>query len=217
MDHLQTQLTAAFLVSLLHGLIPSHWLPLIAYAKSQKLNSSWLLREAGIIAIIHALGTILIGYLVYHTAHLSHLGTLAINDLEDAIDELRFILPFEKFSALILFLLGLVFLYRHYNHKHFHLDHKKFGKRMLTGIIVAMFLSPCMEIVGFYFTLAPYGLDAFWKLSFMYLFTTMVSISAGVMIFNKGMEKINIHKWEHNAGIFSSVLMMVSAVLMWFF
>jgi hypothetical protein len=74
-----------------------------------------------------------------------------------------------------------------------------------------------MEIVGFYFALAPYGFDAFMELSAMYLLTTVVSISLGVMIFNKGMEKLNIHRWEHNAGIFSSVLMMVSATLMWFF
>jgi hypothetical protein len=216
MDNFQAQLTAAFLVSLLHGLIPSHWLPLIAFAKNQKHNSIWLLRMAGLIATIHALGTILIGYLVYHTAHLSHIGSLSIEDSQ-SLDDLRFILPFEKFSALILFILGLVFLYRHYNHKHFHLDHKRFGKRILFGIIIAMFLSPCMEIVGFYFTLAPYGFDAFMELSAMYLLTTVVSISLGVMIFNKGMEKLNIHRWEHNAGIFSSVLMMVSATLMWFF
>jgi hypothetical protein len=74
-----------------------------------------------------------------------------------------------------------------------------------------------MEIIGFYFTLAPMGLEAFFQLSFIYLITTQISITAGVLLFNKGMSKINSHKWEHNAGIFSSVLMMISAVLMWFF
>jgi nickel/cobalt transporter (NicO) family protein len=224
MDNLQAQLTAAFLISLLHGLIPSHWLPLVAHAKNQKWDWVKLLRQTVVIATIHTLGTIVIGYFVYHTAHLSHIGSLTLthptnsdNVALDTLDELRLNLPFEKFSAMIMFILGLIFLYRHYTHKHFHLDHKKFGRNMTVGIALAMFLSPCMEIIGFYFTLAPLGWDAFFKLSIIYLITTQISITAGVMLFNKGLSKINAHKWEHNAGIFSSVLLMISAVFMWFF
>lgn len=223
MDNLQAQLTAAFLISLLHGLIPSHWLPLVAHAKTQKWYWSRLIRESLVISTIHTLGTVLIGYLVYHTAHLSHIGSLALSDVnsEDAalvaLDELRLNLPFEKFSALIMFVLGLVFLYRHYTHKHFHLDHKKFGKNITVGIALAMFLSPCMEIIGYYFTLAPLGLDAFFQLSFIYIITTQISITAGVLLFNKGLSKINSHKWEHNAGIFSSILLILSAAMMWLF
>lgn len=224
MDNLQAQLTAAFLISLLHGLIPSHWLPLVAHAKTQKWDWSTLLRQTIGISTIHTLGTVMIGYLVYHTAHLSHIGAISLSEninsddaALDALDQLRLNLPFEKFSAVIMFVLGLIFLYRHYTHKHFHLDHKKFGKNMTIGIALAMFLSPCMEIIGYYFTLAPLGLDAFFKLSFIYIITTQISITAGVMLFNKGLSKINSHKWEHNAGIFSSLLIIVSALMMWFF
>jgi hypothetical protein len=221
MDNLQAQLFTAFLISLLHGLIPSHWLPLVAHAKNQKWHWIQLMRTSILISTFHTLGTIIIGYFVYHTAHLSYLGaeTLSSSDeaLTNTLNDLKLNLPFEKFSAVIMFLLGLIFLYRHYRHKHFHLDHKQFGKNILIGITLAMFLSPCMEIIGFYFTLAPMGLEAFFQLSFIYLITTQISITAGVLLFNKGMNKINSHKWEHNAGIFSSVLMMISAVLMWFF
>ncbi len=221
MENLQAQLFAAFLISLMHGLIPSHWLPLIAYAKNQKWDWSRLMRETIFISTIHTLGTIIIGYFVYHTAHLSYIGAESLSSsneaLSDTLDELKLNLPFEKFSAVIMFLLGLIFLYRHYRHKHFHLDHKQFGKNMRIGIAFAMFLSPCMEIIGFYFTLAPLGLDAFFDLSFIYIITTQVSITAGVLLFNKGLSKINSHKWEHNAGIFSSVLLIISAVFMWFF
>jgi hypothetical protein len=223
MEQLQAQLTSAFLVSLLHGLIPSHWLPLVAYSNHQKWSRMQLLRSALLMSSLHALGTIIIGYLVYHTAHLSYIGSNKI-DSETWMSEFKYNLPFEKLSAVILFLLGLVFLYRHYTHKHFHLDPnflgKKLGKKFSMypiTIALAMFLSPCMEITGFYFSLAPLGFDAFLQLSSMYLITTVISITLGVWIFRRGLDKLNVHQWEHNSGIISSIMLLVSAVFMWFF
>jgi len=115
MNILESQLTAAFVISLLHGLIPSHWLPLVALSKQQSWTSAQIIRYSLWAASAHVLGTIIIGLVIFYTAHLSFIGSmsltnaLAVND----VNHIPLDLPFEKLSAIILFILGLVFLYRH--------------------------------------------------------------------------------------------------------
>jgi uncharacterized membrane protein len=216
MNLLESQLTAAFIISLLHGLIPSHWLPLVALSKQQKWTNGQLLRYALWASSAHVLGTIIIGLIIFYTAHLSFIGSLAESSAVSELTYLPFDLPFEKLAAVILLLLGLVFLYRHYTHKHFHWKPEKNAKWIFGSILLAMFLSPCMEIAGYFFAIAPLGWTAFIWLSLVYTLTTIVSIVAGVWIFNKGMKTFNSHKLEHNAGILTSLLIIISAVFMWF-
>ena len=217
MELLQSQLTAAFVLSLLHGFIPSHWLPITALGNSEKWGWATTMRYALIAATVHSLGTVGIGAIIFYTAHLSFIGSQA-NELPGTSLEssLPFDIPFEKLSAIILFILGLVFLYRHYTHKHFHLHAESKSKWVFGGIMLAMFLSPCMEVEGYYFAIAPLGWDAFIWLSTVYMVTTQFSIAIGVLLFKKGMKKFNAHKWEHNSGIISSALILLSALFMWF-
>lgn len=217
MELLQSQLTAAFVISLLHGFIPSHWLPLIALSNNGNWSIFTTLRYALIAATVHSLGTVVIGAIIFYTAHLSFIGSLA-NDLPGVNigPQLPFDIPFEKLSAVILFILGLVFLYRHYKHKHFHLSPKSGSKFIFGSIMLAMFLSPCMEIEGYFFAIAPLGWDAFTMLSLVYVLTTQFSIAIGVLLFRTGMKKFNAHKWEHNSGIVSSGLLLLSSLFMWF-
>lgn len=216
MNILESQLTAAFIISLLHGLIPSHWLPLIALSKQQKWSGFQLFRYSLWAASAHVVGTIIIGLIIFYTAHLSFIGSLTDKATVEGVRHLPFDIPFEKLAAIILLILGLVFLYRHYTHKHFHWKPEKHVKWIFGSILLAMFLSPCMEIEGYFFAIAPLGWSAFIWLSLVYTFTTITSILLGVWIFNKGMNKFNSHKLEHNAGIITSVLIIVSAVFMWF-
>lgn len=216
MNLLESQLTAAFVISLLHGLIPSHWLPLVALSKQQKWTNAQLLRYALWASSAHVLGTIIIGLIIFYTAHLSFIGSLVDSTVVSDMTHLPFDLPFEKLAAVILLLLGLVFLYRHYTHKHFHWKPEKNAKWIFGSILLAMFLSPCMEIAGYFFAIAPLGWTAFVWLSLVYTITTIISIVAGVWIFNRGMKAFNSHKLEHNAGIVTSLLIILSAVFMWF-
>ena len=216
MNILESQLTAAFVISLLHGLIPSHWLPLIALSKQQNWSGAQLFRYSLWAASAHVVGTIIIGLIIFYTAYLSFIGSLAEEVSLSQINHLPFDLPFEKLSAVILLLLGLVFLYRHYTHKHFHWKPSKNSKWIFGSVLLAMFLSPCMEIEGYFFAIAPLGWSAFVWLSLVYTLTTITSILLGVWVFHKGMNKFNSHKLEHNAGMITSVLIIVSAVFMWF-
>lgn len=214
MDKIELQLSAAFLLSLLHGLIPSHWLPIVALSKSEKWSTRKLLSYSIIASLAHVLGTLVIGFILFSITKVS----ISNNGSQDGVSQAEWIesIQFEKISSIILLLLGLWFLYRHYKHHHFHIHPKKNAKWVFGAIVFAMLISPCLEIVGYYVTIAPLGWSAFSSLSLVYSITTVFSVVLGVYIFNKGISKIQSHKAEHNAGIISSVLMILSAIFMWF-
>jgi putative Mn2+ efflux pump MntP len=127
-------------------------------------------------------------------------------------------LPFEKIGGIILILLGIWFLYRHYKHHHFHLDPVTSGthKWVFGAILLSMFLSPCMEIVGYFFTLAPSGFPTIVSLILVYAISTWISILTGVFIGYHGMKKLDAHKWEHNSGIITSAVIILSGIILLF-
>jgi hypothetical protein len=103
------QLIAAFIISVLHGFIPGHWLPFIALAKKLGWSRSQTLRYTGIAAIAHAGGTVVIGLIL---AQLTRLG-ITSDPLESHI---LWGLPFESLGGTVMVLLGFWFLYRHHKH-----------------------------------------------------------------------------------------------------
>ena len=211
---MNSTLFLAFVISLLHGFIPNHWLPIVAVAHKQKWDRFTTFRFASYAAWAHSIGTIVIGLVIYFATT----GAIGFFNISDKMNHNSIDLPFEHLGGLILVLLGIWFLYRHYKHHHFHLDisSKKADKWIFGTILLSMFLSPCMEIVGFFFTLAPAGFPVIISLVLVYSITTWLSIMAGVFIGYKGIQKLDAHKWEHNSGIITSGVMILSGILLWF-
>ena len=58
---MRAQLFLAFFISLLHGFIPSHWLPLASLAHKMKWSKFTTYRYASMAAWAHSIGTIIIG------------------------------------------------------------------------------------------------------------------------------------------------------------
>jgi cytochrome c biogenesis protein CcdA len=194
-----SQLSGAIIISLLHGLIPSHWLPVVAIGKKFGWTGEKVLRVALYAAIAHALSTVLIGLL------LAFAGIF----IETKLEWYTKVVP-----AVILAALGAWFIYRHYTHHHFHLEpHQKSHKQIIFPILMAMFLSPCMEIEGYFFVLGPSGWKWVLALSLIYFIISVISIFIWVSIAWKGATKINAHKWEHNSGIITGWVLIISGLL----
>ncbi|HAZ24788.1 MAG TPA: hypothetical protein DCY95_09270, partial [Algoriphagus sp.] len=56
-----TLLTGTIMLSLLHGLIPSHWLPVLALKEKFGWQGSKTVRIAAMAALAHSLSTFLLG------------------------------------------------------------------------------------------------------------------------------------------------------------
>jgi hypothetical protein len=169
-------------------------------------------------ATAHALGTILIGLVVYYAAVFGNSWLFVFQVIvpswiyEDV--------PFEKTGGVLLILMGIFFLYRHHKHKHFHFPLeavKKGNKWVLGSILLSLFLSPCMEIEVYFATLANQGFMVILVLMLVYFFSTWISMIAGVYIGYSGLKKWNSHRLEHNIGIISGIIMMVSGIMLMLF
>ncbi len=118
--------------------------------------------------------------------------------------------------AVLLISLGIWFIYRHYQHHHFHLQERSESNNPVWPIVVAMFLSPCLEIEGYFFTLGTAGWYWVALLSGFYFITTVLSMMVWVWLAYKGAERIDAHKWTHNAGIITGLVLVISGFLFLF-
>ncbi|MDB5203291.1 MAG: hypothetical protein JWQ27_2700 [Ferruginibacter sp.] len=198
-------IVGTLLLSLLHAFIPSHWLPVLAIGRKEK----WSLREVSLVTFLsglaHALSTILIGML------LGRLGqTLAVN-----------LSYFTHFIApALLVTVGVFFIYQHHRHKHFHLHNNpqpSLSKRkIITALLIGMFLSPCMEIEA-YFLLA--GAEGWWAVLLIAGIYLVISVSGMLVWVNlayRGLLKINAHTLEHKSGIITGWTLVVTGIISFF-
>ena len=100
-------ITGALIISLLHAVIPNHWLPIIAIGRKEQWTTAEVTSITITCALAHGLSTILIGVL------LSLLGAKLDSNLTHFTNIV---------APVILIILGFVFIYRHHKHKHFHIN-----------------------------------------------------------------------------------------------
>lgn len=194
-------MTGALIISLLHGLIPSHWLPIVAIAKKEKWPIMHTFRITIQAGLAHSLSTVIVGILI------AFIG-IKINETAEIISS--------AVAGGILILMGIWFLSRHFHHHHFHLDNpeKMNRKKLVLSLMAAMFFSPCLEITGFYLTLAKSGWWYILVLSIGYVLITLMSMSLWVFVGHHGLKKLDSHKWEHNSGIITGIVMIATGILM---
>jgi putative Mn2+ efflux pump MntP len=195
-------ITGSLIISLLHAIIPNHWLPIIAIGKKEQWTLQEVTKVTLISALAHGVSTVLLGVL------LSVLGA----KLGTSLTNFTTII-----APVILILMGLLFIYRHHKHKHFHIDEdikkKKSKAAIVTALATAMFFSPCLEIEA-YFLLA--GTQAWWLvwfISLLYLIITTTGMVLLVRFAFIGLLKLNWHSLEHNAGIITGLTLVATGIL----
>lgn len=198
-------ISGVLIISLLHAVIPNHWLPIIAIGKKEQWTIAEVTRVTFACAMAHGLSTILIGVL------LGFLGAKLDNDLTHFTNII---------APLTLITIGLIFIYRHHRHKHFHIAEgikkKKTKAAIITALVIAMFFSPCMEIEA-YFLLA--GTQAKWLVGFIALLYLVITTTGMVLLVRfafKGLLKLNWHSIEHNAGIITGLTLVGTGIITFF-
>lgn len=198
-------LIGSILLSLLHALIPSHWLPVLSIGRKENWSLGEVTQVTLLSGLAHALSTIAIGI------------TLGMLGLELSA---RVQLFTHWIAPAILVSLGIYFIYRHHRHKHFHL-HKQpqptlQKSRIIGALVIAMFLSPCLEIEA-YFLMA--GTNGWWAVAIiagLYLLISVTGMVIWVRLAYKGILKLNWHSLEHKAGIITGWTLIVTGILSFF-
>lgn len=197
-------LSGSIVISLLHALIPNHWLPAIAIGRKENWSLKEITNVTLICALAHGFSTILIG------VALAFLGA----KLDDEFTQ------FEIVAPLTLIVIGLIFIYRHHNHKHFHINDDVKKKKSKTAIILAlvfaMFLSPCMEIEAYFLLAGSISKSLVVFIAIMYLVITTTGMVLLVRFAYKGLLKLNWHSLEHNAGIITGLTLVVTGIITYF-
>ena len=195
----------SLLISLLHAVIPNHWLPVLAIGKKEGWTLGETTRITFIAGMAHVVSTVIIGLL---------LGLIS-GELSNNIDHFSHIV-----APAILILIGLYFVKQHYSHHHFHLEKKQLEKKTKSSIILAlvtaMFLSPCMEIEAYFLLAGERGWPMMAAVATMYSVITITGMLLWIRIVYKGLVKLNWHKWEHNAGIITGVVLIATGVISFF-
>lgn len=198
-------ISGALIISLLHAVIPNHWLPIIAIGRKEQWSIAEVTKVTLICALAHGISTILIGII---------LGFLGAK-LGDNLTHFTNIV-----APVILISIGLVFIYRHHRHKHFHIDEeikkRKTKAAIITALVVAMFFSPCMEIEAYFLLAGTQAAWLVWLIAILYLVITTTGMMLLVRFAYKGILKLNWHSLEHNAGIITGLTLVATGIITFF-
>ena len=202
-------------IGAVHAVIPNHWLPLVAIARAENWSRRHALVVTFLVASFHVLGTILVGLAV------SYLGFTYGEGLEDRAHDI---------SRYILILVGLLFVLSGFSHarrcNHHRLrmvggdpeEHQTWRRLgILFTLSAAMFLSPCLDIIGYFFSVSLLGWDAVLFLSLVFALVTIPLLVALVALGLSGVDKLNWQVLDHHGRTITGALLVLLGVLgAWF-
>lgn len=198
---------SGLLLSLLHAIIPNHWIPMVTLSRKQQWSLSKTLHITLLAGGAHVLSTVLIGIII---------SILSFNMSHEFEEWTRWISP------ALLVALGIYFIYQHYHHHHFHIKPEHNGKSIryqIKIIILAMFFSPCLEIEAIYILAGQQGWSTVMWLSILYIVVTLLGMLGWVYIVYMGLEKLNRnwHRLEHSSGIIAGIILIGTGLISFFF
>jgi putative Mn2+ efflux pump MntP len=199
-----TLVTGSLILSILHALIPNHWLPVLAISRKENWSLGQTTYVTFISGLSHALSTVMIGVAI---------GLLGITLAEFITDFTHVIAP------LILISLGCFYVYQHYRHRHFHLHGRPIDSsrnKIITGLVIAMFFSPCFEIEAYFLIAGTHGWKQVAMLAILYTTVTVLGMVIWIRIAYKGLVKLNWHTLEHNAGVITGATLIITGIASFF-
>lgn len=194
----------SLILSVLHALIPNHWLPVLAISRKENWSLNRTTYVTFLSGLSHALSTVGIGIAI---------GLVGLKLARHVEEFTRIIAP------AILTSLGLFYIYQHHRHKHFHLhgNSSVSTRNVVASLAVAMFFSPCLEIEAYYLMAGAHGWRHVAILSLLYSSVTIAGMVIWVRLAYTGLFRANWHSLEHNAGIVTGVTLVVTGILSFFF
>jgi nickel/cobalt exporter len=194
----------SILLSLVHAVIPNHWLPVVAIGRAENWKQRETLLVAGISGFAHTLSTVLVGITI---------GIIGISLSSN------YSIISEKIAPALLIVLGLIYLIidllKHHRHTHgIHADKVKNRSKwaIITSLALAMFLSPCMEIEAYYFQAGAAGWAGILLVSAVYIIITVSGMLFLVFLASKGVRAIQSHFLDHHEKMLSGMVLILLGI-----
>lgn len=197
----------SLLLSILHAIIPNHWLPLVSVSRAERWSLSETLSITALTAFAHTFSTIGLGIII---------GLIGFR-LADQYEALA-----EVAAPLILLAMGLLYLgldIRYAPHNHFPEQAKlqrKSKPALIVSLCIAMFFSPCLEIETYYLAAGTYGWQGIGTISFIYLVVTMAGITLMVWAGYQSLQKLRWHWLEHHEKQITGILLILLGIFSFF-
>ena len=201
----------SLLLSLIHALIPHHWIPIIAISKTEHWTTRESIFATFVTGLSHMVSTIVIGIIV---------GFVGIK-LSESYSSITSIV-----APTILLVIGTIYLILDLRSTHHHKHHfdvndeaiinKKSKTAILTSLSIAMFLTPCIEIEAYYFQAANFGWAGIFVVSAVYLVMTLLFMFALVYLGLKGVNKLNLSFLEHHAKRITGIILILLGIAAYF-
>lgn len=212
MESLIKIMLGSLALSIIHALIPNHWMPLIAIGKTENWSRSETLRATLITGIAHTLSIILIGIVI---------GLFGYKLADTYVETAKIMAP------LVLLVLGIIYLLaeldssRRHHHHHAetaNLITKRSQFQILAVLGTGMFFSPCIEIEAYFFSAGTIGWSGILVVSVVYLVVTVLGM---VLLVDLGMKGVNaleekLHFFDHHEQGLTGLLLIVLGVVAYF-
>lgn len=208
MNKLNVIIIAALTISVLHSLMPNHWLPFSLAGKTHKWSLRRTIFITGAAAMGHVIITTILGFLVALTG-------IGITQLVEKIARL--------ISSIVLFTIAGIFIFLNFykGHKHTHLCEKdkiRLSEKTLTLSLIGMLtFSPCEAILPVFFTAGQIGWYGLLLLSLVMGIGTITGMVLMTTLGFKGIEKMKFHILEdYEKLIFGIIFIFIGLVVLFF-
>jgi nickel/cobalt transporter (NicO) family protein len=197
-------LVGSLFLSVLHAVIPNHWLPVLAISRKENWTIAQTTSVTFVSGLSHAVSTVLIGIAI------ALLGVTLSKHIE---------IFAHVIAPVVLIALGLFYIYQHHRHKHFHLhaEIKPVSKnKLVITLVIAMFFSPCFEIEAYFLMAGSLGWTQVMILAILYTTVTVSGMVIWIRLAYRGLFRLNWHSLEHNAGVITGVTLVITGIVSFF-
>lgn len=202
-------LIGAFILSVIHALMPDHWIPLVMISRTEKWSRIETLWITAFIAIPHIISTILIGIII---------GIIGYKLSSTHEFVMRVAAP------LILITIGLIYVSLDFKgNVHYHKDSIKTDVRsknskfaILFPLATALFFSPCVVTGSYFFVAGTRGWSSIVIVSSIYLIVTIFGMVLMVNLGLRGIEQIKWRLLERHEKIVTGIVLIILGVLIYF-
>ena len=198
---------SSILLSIVHALIPNHWLPIVAISRAEKWSRATALWATAISGTAHIASTIAIGIVVGFAGY-------RLSATYEWISTV--VAPF-ILIALGIFYIGHSFLSHHHHHNHFgNIPKDKSVTAIIISLSIGMFFSPCIELESYYFTAGVHGWRGIIVVSLVYLLITVSAMVMLVAVALQGMNRFKFEWLEKNEKSVIGVVLILIGILTFF-